>query len=250
MARTKSKDGGRKKGPVQNGRVRKSRKPSSSVSNLEARVVSTAYSLLEVIEESTRLKRPARGYGYVFVPKGDSYITLHCRRKTKESHQVVYVIYDKSGKRIQGIRVPAGIHANVVELSKLTIDSRARTVQARDAKYLSHGRKLLRLHFPLMPEESLEVILNHSFLKGSGRVGRTATTTDERKVTLAVDAHIRHKHTSYENLLSSGVERDKARETVWPTVQAIRNTWQEKCTDLKSHIPVGHCCQPEVIVLD
>ncbi|KAJ5331954.1 hypothetical protein N7476_001737 [Penicillium atrosanguineum] len=239
MARTKSKDGGRKKGPS---RMDAS---ASRANHLRPSLPDSNDPLEDNIYAHVLMPD-----GYVFVPKGDSYITLHCRRKTKESHQVVYVIYDKSGKRIQGIRVPAGIHANVVELSKLTIDSRARTVQARDAKYLSHGRKLLRLHFPLMPEESLEVILNHSFLKGSGRVGRTATTTDERKVTLAVDAHIRHKHTSYENLLSSGVERDKARETVWPTVQAIRNTWQEKCTDLKSHIPVGHCCQPEVIVLD
>lgn len=101
-----------------------------------------------------------------------------------------------------------------------------------------------------MPEESLEIILNHSFLKGSGRVGRTATTTDERKVTLAVDAHIRHKHTPYEELLSSGVGREKARDTVWPTVQAIRNTWQNKRDDPESHFPGGQCCQPEVIVLD
>ncbi|KAJ6121165.1 hypothetical protein N7523_005445 [Penicillium sp. IBT 18751x] len=188
--------------------------------------------------------------GYVFVPKGNAYITLHCRRRTKESHQTVYVVYDKSGKRVQGIRVPESIYANVVELSELTTDSRAKLVQARDAKYLSHGRKLLRQHFPLMPEESLEIILNHSFLKGSGRVGRTATTTDDRKATLAVDAHIRHTHTPYEELLSGGVDRDKARETVWPTVQTIRNTWQGKHDNLKSHIPLDHCCQPEVIVLD
>jgi hypothetical protein len=204
---------------------------------------------------------------YVFVPKGDSYITLHCRRKTKDSHQAVYVVYvspillkliwdllmllqDKSGKRIQGIRVPADIHTDVVDLSKLTSDSRAKTVQARDVKYLSHGRKLLRTHFPLMPEDSLETILNHSFLKGSGRVGRTAMTTDERKTTLAVEAHIRHKHTPYEELLSSGVDRAKAREKVWPTVQTIRNTWQGKNDDLKTPIAVGRCCQPEVIVLD
>lgn len=31
--------------------------------------------------------------GYVFVPKGDVYITRHCRSQTKEAQQVVYVVY-------------------------------------------------------------------------------------------------------------------------------------------------------------
>jgi hypothetical protein len=31
--------------------------------------------------------------GYVLVPKGDVYITRHCRSKTKESERIVYVVY-------------------------------------------------------------------------------------------------------------------------------------------------------------
>lgn len=31
--------------------------------------------------------------GYVFVTKGDAYITRTCRIKTKETHQVVYTVY-------------------------------------------------------------------------------------------------------------------------------------------------------------
>lgn len=76
-----------------------------------------------------------------------------------------------------------------------------------------------------MPNDTLEIILNHAFLKGSGRVGRTSTTTDKRKATLAVEAHIRHIHTPYETLLSSGVERCEARERVWPDVKAIKKSW-------------------------
>lgn len=77
-----------------------------------------------------------------------------------------------------------------------------------------------------MPVESLEIILNHAFLKGSGRVGRTSTKTDERKAILAVEAHIRHTHTSYEELMNAGMEREEARETVWETVQAIKTAWE------------------------
>ena len=30
---------------------------------------------------------------YVFVPKGDVYVTRHCRSDTKESSQVVFAVY-------------------------------------------------------------------------------------------------------------------------------------------------------------
>lgn len=116
----------------------------------------------------------------------------------------------------------------MVDLAEATCQSRASAVQARDAKFISQGRQLLRDQFPLMPEESLDVILGHSFLKGSGRVGRTSTTTDKRKAHLAVEAHIRHKHTPYEDLLDSGKRREEVRESVWPNVQAIKKAWEGK----------------------
>lgn len=77
-----------------------------------------------------------------------------------------------------------------------------------------------------MPDESLEVVLDHAFLKGSGRVGRTSTKTDERKAVLAVEAHIRHVHTSYEELLESGMDREEARDAVGGTVRAVRLAWE------------------------
>lgn len=77
-----------------------------------------------------------------------------------------------------------------------------------------------------MPVESLEMILNHAFLKHSGRVGRTSMKSDERKAILAVEAHIRHLHTPYEALLRAGMTRHHAREAVWDTVQAIKAAWE------------------------
>lgn len=34
--------------------------------------------------------------GYVFVPKGDVYVTRHCRSKTREAGKVVYLVYVSS----------------------------------------------------------------------------------------------------------------------------------------------------------
>lgn len=148
--------------------------------------------------------------GYVFVPKGDVYVTRHCRSKTRESRRVVYVVYNNAAKRTLGLRVPADIYSSVLHSAAATASSRANAVHLRDAKDSSRSRELLRSQFPLMPADSLETILDHAFLKGSGRVGRTGMKSDEHKADLAVEAHIRHMHTPYEELLNAGVDRREA----------------------------------------
>ncbi|KAJ6111234.1 hypothetical protein N7486_003469 [Penicillium sp. IBT 16267x] len=175
--------------------------------------------------EENIFERAAMPDDYVFVPKGDVYITRNCRTDTKTSNRVVYLVYDKAAKRTLGIRVPEETFKKVSKLATLTAEKRASAVKVRDGTFITRGRELLRSEFPLMPDETLEIILDHAFLKGSGRVGRTSTTTDKRKATLAVEAHIRHVHTPYETLLASGVERCEARERVWPAVKAMKKTW-------------------------
>lgn len=75
-----------------------------------------------------------------------------------------------------------------------------------------------------MPPASLEAILKHAFKKGSGRVGRSTTQTEERKAKNAVGAHIRHTHTSYDALCDAK-GREKARQLVRQEVQAIQAQW-------------------------
>ncbi|GAB1199255.1 hypothetical protein APSETT444_008601 [Aspergillus pseudonomiae] len=133
---------------------------------------------------------------------------------------------DKTGKRTLGIRVPSDVYAAVLESAAATAETRANAVKLRDEKDLAHSRELLRTQFPLMPAESLEAILNHAFLKGSGRVGRTATKSDERKADLAVEAHIRHMHTPYESMLHAGASREEARNAVWGLIKAIKTAWE------------------------
>jgi hypothetical protein len=77
-----------------------------------------------------------------------------------------------------------------------------------------------------MPAESLETIVDHAFLKRSGRVGRTTRMTDEEKANLAVEAHIRHTHTPYESLLHAGKRRHEARGAVRDMVHSIKTAWE------------------------
>lgn len=122
--------------------------------------------------------------------------------------------------------MPEEIYTEVLESAAATKETRASAVQMRDAKDLSKSRELLKTEFPLMPKETLKIVLEHAFLKGSGRVGRTAMISDEKKTLLAVEAHIRHVHTPYEKLLEEGVSRKHAREQVWSTIQAVERAWQ------------------------
>ncbi|PLB44588.1 hypothetical protein P170DRAFT_288901 [Aspergillus steynii IBT 23096] len=163
---------------------------------------------------------------YVFVPKGDVYITRHCRSKTKETERTVYVVYDNEAKYPQGLRVPSDIYDAVLKSAAATAESRASAVKLRDEKDLAHSREVLSSEFPLMPTESLDAILDHAFCKGSGRVGRTSLVDEENKAAMAVEAHIRHTHTPYEELLRAGTSRDTARRNVREKIQSIMAAWQ------------------------
>ncbi|OXV10361.1 hypothetical protein Egran_01878 [Elaphomyces granulatus] len=171
---------------------------------------------------------------YVFVPKGDVYITRHCKSQTKNSKRNLYIVYDNRGKRSLGIRVPADTYLNVVEQAAETADSRATAVKHRDEKYLSQARSLLRAQFPDMPASVTEKVLQHAYMKGSGRVGRKRTVKDERKIRLAVEAHIRHAHTEYKDMLEAGVDRQTARDRVWDSVQDLRDKWGGSDNKLKA----------------
>ena len=106
-----------------------------------------------------------------------------------------------------------------------TANSRATAVKLRDEKHLSKARSLLQVHFPDMPVSSAEKVLQHAYRKGSGRIGRQTTVKDERKIKLAVEAYIRHTHTSYDRMLHAGINRQIARQLIWDSVQDIKVKW-------------------------
>ena len=80
---------------------------------------------------------------------------------------------------------------------------------------------------PGCPAERAESIARHTSLRGSGRVGRSAAgrSLDEKAVTLAVVASIRHEDTLYDSLLMSGVPRAEARDQVRPEIDRALDAW-------------------------
>jgi hypothetical protein len=58
-------------------------------------------------------------------------------------------------------------------------------------------------------------------------VGRSAAgrSLDEKALTLAVAASVRHEDTGYDSLLMSGIARDEARDRVRSTVDCVLAVW-------------------------
>lgn len=164
--------------------------------------------------------------GYAFLAKGNQYKTLHCRRLTHEAGKPLYVVEDN--RKVIGIRVPKAIFFQVQALARETLEARRTATEQRDATQLGQAATELRKQFPKIPKEEQNMILKHGFRKHSGRVGRTGLIPLPKKVLFAVIAHIRHRHTEYEQLLKKGEDRDTARRAIAQETQIILRNWGSK----------------------
>ncbi|KAH7058688.1 hypothetical protein B0J12DRAFT_737321 [Macrophomina phaseolina] len=163
--------------------------------------------------------------GYVFVKKGDQYVTRHCRQLTLSAgHDLFKVVDDKN--RTLGLRVPAEVHATVLAANDATKSARLAATATRDASALAAARSTLLRLFPATPPESVDAIVAHAFRKHSGRVGRVGNMSLEERVTLGVRAHVRHAHTQYEALMREGMNRDEARKEVAGELEEVIGQWR------------------------
>jgi hypothetical protein len=86
----------------------------------------------------------------------------------------------------------------------------------------------IRLMFPGCPAEEAQAIAAHTSVRGSGRVGRTASgrALEEEALRAAVVASIRHRHTKYDRLLMKGLGRMDARDTVRDDIDRVLESWR------------------------
>ena len=127
------------------------------------------------------------------------------------------------------------IYEEVLKDAESSALNRQENVLARDRRDLAKAKVTLLKLFPRIPSEDAHAVLAHAFLKGSGRVGRTTTLSDDQKLKNAVAAHIRHTKTPYEALLkkgrqspqkeTNGVFRNSVRRQVQGQLDKIMNQW-------------------------
>lgn len=85
-------------------------------------------------------------------------------------------------------------------------------------------RRHIQLNHPSCPEE-LKAIFEHKIIERSWRVG----DTNGRAFGIIATNHVRHRMTSYEQLLRiAGVTRDEAHLIVSDEVEAIMAVWKQK----------------------
>jgi len=175
--------------------------------------------------------------GLEFVPSGDAALT---RRATKYSQRSAVVVrFNRSRKRYerQGILVEDAAlekaEQECVQDAGERAAARARAAVHRceqDRKLVTQMTVLIAKLFPGCPADEVAAIAEHTAVRGSGRVGRSEAgrNLDEKALTLAVGAAVRHNHTPYDELLASGVDRADARLQIAGKVEEILARWRKE----------------------
>ncbi len=193
-------------------------------------------SFLSMELEQPLCLRCARLDDLEFLPSGDTALT---RRATRYSERVVVVVrFSRSRGRYerQGILVEtAGIEKaerECLEDADERAMARARGAEQRrkqDVELAARMITKIATLFPGCPANEVEVIAEHTAQRRSGRVGRTEAgrNLDRNALTLAVVAAIRHRHTPYDELLASGLDRVAARQRIADRVEEILARWRK-----------------------
>ena len=171
-----------------------------------------------------------------YLPSGDAALT---RRAAKYSGRTAVVVrFSRSRGRYerQGILVErAGLEkaerectADAWERASARAHAAAQR-REQDRELVARMTKQIAILFPGCPSRDAAAIAEHTAVRGSGRVGRTAAgrKLEEPALVAAVAAAVRHKRTEYDALLAAGVDRPLARQQVADRVQAILAAWRE-----------------------
>ena len=171
----------------------------------------------------------------VFVPTGNAALTRRARKHSVLSAVVLKFSKARGRYERQGLLVEENA-LNRAEVECLAdADARERRAERQrereaelDRSYVEQFAKRIRELLPACPQGREVQIAEHACRKYSGRIGRTAAARsfDEAAVLLAVTAHLRHRETNYDELLSCGYNRGEARARIRDQVEMILRRWQ------------------------
>ena len=170
-----------------------------------------------------------------FLPSGNA--TLTRRAKKFSNLSAVVVKFNRRRKRFerQGLLVDSSAIHEAESSMDADSDQRRKQRVAAEIRRVEDDKKLvqamideIKVQFPNCPTDDAASIAQHTALRGSGRVGRSAAGRDvePKAIKLAVIAHIRHLHTPYDELLMDGVPRCEARTQIQSAVQNKLSEWQ------------------------
>ncbi len=170
----------------------------------------------------------------VFLPRGDTALT---RRAAKHSGLSAVVVrwssarrrYERQGLLVEEEALQRAEAECLVDADRREAQ-RQRAVAARarqDERFVAEFARAIRRRYPGCAPDVAQAIARHACARYSGRVGRTAAARafSEDTIDLAVRAHVRHRHTSYDELLMKGWDRGEARQAVRATTDEVMAGW-------------------------
>jgi hypothetical protein len=171
----------------------------------------------------------------IFLPAGDAALTRRSRKHSTLS--AVVLRWSRARKRYerQGLLVEEQALEQAEQECLADEEARARRREREaarraelDRQYVQQFAGRVRELYPGCPPEREIAIAEHACLKYSGRVGRSAAakSLEEEAIRLAVQAHIRHTETRYDELLAAGHERWEARSEVAGAVAHVLAVWE------------------------
>jgi len=170
-----------------------------------------------------------------YLPRGDTALTRRARKRSTLS--AVVVRFSRARKRYerQGVLVEeSALEQAEAECSADSEQRRVRREQAeiyrakQDQVFAIQMSELIRQMFPGCPPGEAKAIAAHTSVRGSGRVGRSASgrALEEEALQAAVVAAIRHRHTKYDRLLMNGLARIDARNAVRDEIDRVLERWR------------------------
>jgi hypothetical protein len=175
----------------------------------------------------------------VFLPSGDTALTRRARKHSTLDAVVVRFSRTRGRYERQGVLVEEAAldraERECFDDAAVRERARERAVQRRaklDERYVADFAERIGDLLPGCPLAECQAIADHACLKYSNRVGRSAAAKelDPEAIELAVRAHIRHCHTSYDRLLARGMERSGARAAVRDAVDEVFMAWHRGST--------------------
>lgn len=170
-----------------------------------------------------------------FLPSGDATLT----RRAKKNSRLWAVVLEWSRMRKRYERQGLLVEQEALEKAEEECEADAEQRQLRrerqkerreqlDQDYIEKFAERVRELYPGCPLGRERIIAEHACRKYSGRVGRSAAAKefDEKAISLAVKAHIRHAETNYDDLLMRGMERWEARDIIESKMSEVLDDWR------------------------
>jgi hypothetical protein len=138
--------------------------------------------------------------------------------------------FERRGQYVEAAAIiSAELECKADAADRLQKNQKAAIVRAeQDKVYIAEFSKAIRERYSNCPVNREVAIAKHACEKHSGRVGRTAKAKefDEKMIDLAVEAHIRHAETNYDNQFGQGKVKKQIRSDVRMEVSTIMRKWR------------------------